>query len=102
MSHFDNVSQLVFHPNYVWFLESSFKTIQLMPQLDSRVYVYDLKSYGLINLFEIYKVAPYLPLKLNDLGFWTMDQGFALNDEFIWDRRKNLSGLVLKVVSEHV
>jgi hypothetical protein len=102
MSHFDDESQFEFHPNDVWFFTSSFKTDQLKPRLDSRVYLYDLKSYGLINLSEIYKMAPHLPLKSNDLGFWTLDEGFFLSDEFIWVRRKNLSGLVLEVASEHV
>jgi hypothetical protein len=102
MSHFNNESQFEFHPNDVWFFKSSFKTGQLKPRLDSRVYVYDLKSYGVINLSEIYKVAPNLKLKSNDLGFWTMDKGFTLTDDFIWDRRKNLSGLVLEIASDNV
>jgi hypothetical protein len=68
---------------------------RLKLRLDSRVYTFTSlvdNNSGLIYLSEIYKISANLPMISNFLATWKLDLGLIIiNDQFIWERRKNLT-----------
>jgi hypothetical protein len=89
--------EIEFQSNQIWFLKASLMKFQnrLKLRLDSRVYTFTSlvdNNSGLIYLSEIYKISANLPMISNFLATWKLDLGLIIiNDQFIWERRKNLT-----------
>jgi hypothetical protein len=100
--------KIEFQSNQVWFLKASLMKFQnqLKLRLDSRVYTFTSlvdNNSGLIYLSEIYKISANSPMISNFLATWKLHLGLLIiNDQFIWERRKNLTGLVLETATESV
>jgi hypothetical protein len=90
----------------MWFISTKnpedIKTYNLSLHLNSMVYLYGIESDSTISLTETYRVADTLPITTIPHGVWTPQRGFWLTDKDIWERRSNLTGLVLQAVAVNV
>ena len=76
----------------------------LILQFDAQLYYYSnpvIQDDGtpLIQLKEVYKVSKGRPALHGLVGTWNPSKGMKVSSEVIWERRRNLSGLKLRVTT---
>lgn len=97
-----------FNTDSIWFIKlkdtqdprESMSKMKL--KLDSLIYLFAPLSEDAIKIEEIYKVGKNIPITVSPLGIWDYIEGFSLSNQPIWERRKNLSGLMLDATSDNV
>ncbi len=55
-----------------------------------------------VEILEVYKIKEGQDLKTNIVGSWNNKAGLTFSEDVIWERRKDLDGLVFSTASEHV
>ncbi len=68
----------------------------------SSFYTFRVKKSHDFELQEVYKVTQQQPLRVNNVGSWSLNDGLQLTDVVKWERRKDLGGLEFAAASEHV
>ena len=66
--------------------------------IDSNYYMITLVDKNeTLNIYECYKKADTLPDPIVGLlGTFNMNHGLIMSDAILWERRKNLTGIVLR------
>jgi hypothetical protein len=102
LSDMESLTTIDFHNEAVWLIKAPSESPLWNVQLNSRVYMFTEAGLDMLKFTEIYQVADHLPVITNDLGTWKLNQGISMVDQFIWERRRNLTGLVLELTTGDV
>ena len=71
--------------------EKAISVLNLPLDLDDEFYLFSQEKNGRsINIWEFYKVQPYLPKKFLYYGNWSIESGLECSNVDKWTRRKNL------------
>ena len=88
----------LFNKDVTWIIsESKFPTENSALRLDSNVYLYQQNHTEIIELQETYAVKGTAILK--SIGTWQKSTGFSIPQPRMWERRKNLAGINLRVTT---
>lgn len=67
-----------------------------------RMIVAETKYEDHMDFFEVYRVHQDKPLRTPYLGYWNIGEGYKVTDRNMFERRRNLEGIVLKTGSTDV
>jgi hypothetical protein len=91
--------------NTLWFVKYSSNNNNLNSlelTLSSNLNLMSVSDKDLIFIKEAYKVTPTSPLRMNHIGLWDKTSGLVTSDIHIWERRKNISDMMIRVVTDNV
>ncbi len=87
----------------VWLLEetqqhSTLAILEAWPlSIKSTVFTFKRISQGEFEITEVYKPFPEHAIISNVIGHWSWKTGLSMTSVSIWERRRNLSGLQLRI-----
>ena len=89
-----------------WLLDITFlnrerneKLQKLKLDLDDDVFWFAFSTRG-IELYEVYRIHKDFDIKIIPFGFWTIKNGLSVPSNGKWQRRKNMEGVNINVVTE--
>ena len=62
-------------------------------------FIVALKQDSKVSLWELYRIAPMLPIQSINVGNWTNSEGLYFTNVSKWTRRSNLNGYKFKITS---
>ena len=82
----------------MWFVQGSIADLDPLVDisLDSNFYLFEIKN-DLVLIQEVFRKAPYLQLSSKIWGLWTRNTGLVYNEAFVYQRRKDLSGVNIRI-----
>ncbi len=80
----------------------SFQNHKIALSIKSQFYTANNCNDSFTVLSEVYQVAPHLPIKSQQFGYWSQETGLKLEQTNIWERRKDLRGVAISTVSKSV
>ena len=90
-------SELYYLDSYYWFVPNFNESLVFL-RLDSQFFTYNIINNSDIIIDEHYKVKDK-KFKNQAISHWNRNKGFLDKGEFIWVRRRNLSGVELIITA---
>ena len=75
----------------------TFQQLALYLDLESEFYIASMDSSGTIAVQEGYRKAPNLDMDVQQMAEWTMVKGLQIPEREKYERRRNLTGVQLKI-----